>query len=63
MKIIAKIDKRSGKVTMSVDGVVGQSCTDITKKLEEGLGMNQPEREFLSEYYEQEVKQEQKQST
>jgi len=62
-KITARINKKSGKVTMSVDGVTGESCTDLTKKLEQGLGMTEPERELTADYYQQTTEQQQQQST
>lgn len=55
MKITALISKKSGKVTLSVEGAVGSQCTDLTKKLEEGLGMKGPEREMLPEFYQQQT--------
>jgi len=52
-KIIALISKKSGKVQLSVDGVVGESCKELTRPLEEGLGMKEPERTLTSDYYQQ----------
>lgn len=51
MKIIVRIDK-TGKTQIEVDGVKGESCTDITKKLEEALGQT-TNTELKGEYYEE----------
>jgi len=61
-KIIALISKKSGKVQLSVDGVVGESCKELTKALEEGLGMKEPERTLTADYYQQ-TETEQQQTT
>jgi|GEM_PF-2807460 Protein of unknown function (DUF2997). len=52
-KITALISKKSGKVQLSVEGVVGESCKELTRPLEEGLGMKEPERELKAEFYQQ----------
>ncbi len=44
----------NGKVNLSVDGVKGSGCEDLTKFIEEALGEVQS-RERTAEYYEQEV--------
>jgi hypothetical protein len=52
-KIIALISKKSGKVQLSVEGVAGESCKELTRPLEEGLGMKEPQRELKAEFYQQ----------
>ena len=42
-----------GTVSVQVKCVVGQSCVDETKFLEEALGNTIESRELTSEYYEQ----------
>lgn len=42
---------RDGKVSITVRGVKGESCTDLTKVLEEALGKLE-ERQYTEEYYE-----------
>jgi hypothetical protein len=42
-----------GTVSVQVKCVVGQSCVDETKFLEEALGNKIESRELTSEYYEQ----------
>jgi len=50
-RIIGKIDKRSGKITITTEGFEGATCLEATKKLEEGLGIKEPEREYKAEFY------------
>jgi DUF2997 family protein len=50
-KIKVLIEKKSGKITISPEGYTGSECTEATKKLEEGLGLIEPERELTTEYY------------
>ena len=45
------IDKNGG-ITITVDGAPGTSCTDLTKELEEALGVV-IDRQFTQEYYEE----------
>ena len=52
-KIRVIIHKRTGKLTISAEGYEGQSCLEATKKLREGLGMTEPEREYKPEFYQQ----------
>jgi hypothetical protein len=52
MKIIVRISP-DGKTQIEVDGMKGESCTDVTKKLEEALGQT-VDTELKNEYYEQE---------
>ena len=52
IKIIVRIDK-TGKTQIEVDGVKGEACTDITKKLEEALGQTTG-TELKGDYYEAE---------
>lgn len=40
-KIIAKIEKKTGKLTITTEGYSGPDCLEATKALEEGLGMDQ----------------------
>lgn len=40
-----------GEIEISVNGVKGQSCTDITKNLEKALGV-EGQRTLTNEYYE-----------
>lgn len=42
-----------GNVQIEVKGVKGGNCTDITKEIEEALGVVSA-REYTSEYYQQE---------
>lgn len=35
------------------EGVTGPECTEFTKKFREGLGIIEPERETLPEFYQQ----------
>lgn len=52
MKLIsARIDKKTGKVTIETQGYEGASCLEATKALEEGLGLKDPERELTADYY------------
>jgi hypothetical protein len=41
-----------GKLSLSLNGVKGDSCLDITKELEALLGNEIEERKFSHEYYE-----------
>lgn len=52
MKIIVRISP-DGKTQIEVDGVQGESCTDVTKKLEEALGTT-VDTDLKGEYYEAE---------
>jgi len=53
IKIIAS---PGGGTTISVDGVKGQSCTDVTADFENVLGEQVEERTLKPEYYHQEDK-------
>jgi hypothetical protein len=57
-RIIGKIDKRSGKITITTEGFEGATCLEATRKLEEGLGIKEPDRTLTPDYY-KESKQEQ----
>lgn len=57
VSIIAIIDE-DGNVKLTVQGVKGQSCIEITKSIESELGISQV-RTMKPEYYEQEEKQDQ----
>lgn len=57
--ITLRINKRSGKVTLKVEGCTGESCKELTKPIEDGLGMKDHERELLPEYYQQQEQQQQ----
>lgn len=48
-----------GEVKIEVKGVKGSSCVDLTKDIEEALGVV-TDREHTSEYYQQETDQRQK---
>jgi Protein of unknown function (DUF2997) len=61
-KVIAKIDKKTGKLTLSTEGFSGEACLAATKKLREGLGID-AEPEKLPEFFQEEVKDEQQQGT
>ena len=52
-RIICIIHRKTGKLTISAEGYEGQSCLEATKKLREGLGMTEPEREYKPEFYQQ----------
>ena len=47
------INKQTGKLTLYTEGYEGASCLEATKKLEEGLGLREPDRELKPEYYQQ----------
>jgi Protein of unknown function (DUF2997) len=40
-KIIAKINKKTGALTITTEGYAGADCLKATEELEKGLGMNQ----------------------
>lgn len=61
-KILIRIEKKTGKVTITPQGYTGSECLEATKKLEEGLGLIDPEREILPEMY-QSTETQQEQST
>lgn len=46
-----KIEKKTGKITISTEGYQGAECLAATKKLEDGLGLNDPDRELTDEYH------------
>jgi len=46
-----------GEVTIKVEGAPGADCTELTKSIEEALGIVS-ERQYTSEYYQQEETQE-----
>ncbi len=43
-----------GRVKLSVRGVKGKGCVDVTSALEEALGADVESRTYTSEYYESE---------
>lgn len=50
MKIIARINKKTGAVTLKTEGFQGESCLEATKKLRADMGIEaEPER--TSEFY------------
>jgi len=51
-----------GKVTITVRGVRGKTCVDLTRPLEEALGGELESRSYTAEYYQAETAQ-QKQQT
>jgi hypothetical protein len=42
----------TGKLSLALNGVKGESCLDLTKELEALLGNEIEERKFSYEYYE-----------
>ncbi|MBC9931986.1 DUF2997 domain-containing protein [Chitinophaga qingshengii] len=54
-KLIISIDKE-GNVTAEINGVKGPSCKDYTKLVEQLVEGNIIHETLTSEYYEQEVK-------
>ena len=51
-KVTVVANSKTQEITVEVEGVVGQSCTDITKQFEEAMGMtttSQKKREFYQE--------------
>jgi len=61
-KMIARINKKTGVMTLSVEGCIGDSCIDLTKPIRDGLGMTgDPER--TSEYFQEEASTDQQQGT
>ena len=50
-EIHINIDSK-GKLALSLQGVKGESCLDITKELEALLGNEIEERKFTHEYHE-----------
>lgn len=52
-KITAKIDVRTGRVTIETEGYEGATCLAATKALEEGLGLREPDRELKPAYYQE----------
>ena len=54
MKTIkAKIRKKDGVVALETSGYTGDECLKATAKLEEGLGIQHPDRQLKPEFYEQ----------
>lgn len=51
-----RIEFFNGKSTISVSGVKGKACTDITKAVEEALGKVE-KREYTTDYKEKELDQ------
>lgn len=45
--------KSDGSVDIAVKGAKGKSCTELTREIEEALGIVR-NREYTSEYYQQE---------
>lgn len=50
-KILVKISRKTGAVSVETEGYEGASCLEATRKLEEGLGMKDPERDLKPEFY------------
>lgn len=61
-KIIAKINLKTGALTLSTEGYQGASCLEATRKLREGLGI-EAEPDKTPEFYQEEVQQQQQQET
>jgi len=48
-----KVNRDGSEVQVGVEGVKGESCTDLTSQLEQAmLAGDSKEREFTSEYFE-----------
>lgn len=59
-KITARINKRTGVITIQTDGFTGEACLLATKKLRDGLGItDEPDR--TSEFYAEDTTTEQQQ--
>jgi len=52
-KIIVKINKEGTKTTAKVEGVYGSGCQDLTKALEDRLGMVEEDQETEDMYLDQ----------
>lgn len=52
MKTVRVTISPTGGIEMEVEGVHGGSCVDLTRNLEEALGMDPGDRELKNEYYE-----------
>lgn len=61
-KILGRINKATGQMTLSTDGFTGEACLEATRKLREGLGI-EAEPEKTSDFYKEEVTQQQEQGT
>lgn len=57
-KILGRINKATGQMTLATEGFTGEACLEATKRLREGLGIEvEPER--TQEFYSNEVDQQQ----
>lgn len=56
-KILGRINKKTGEMTLKVEGVEGEACMNLPQmqKLVAGLGMQDSEVEKTPEYYQQET--------
>lgn len=61
-KIKAKINRKTGAITIMTEGYQGASCLEATKKIREELGIT-AEPEKTGDYYQEEQQQQQNQST
>ena len=61
-KIIARINKTTGAITLKTEGFSGEACLEATKKLREGLRI-EAEPEKTGEYYQTEDEAHQEQGT
>jgi DUF2997 family protein len=61
-KVVAKINKKTGVITIRSEGIAGEGCLLATKKLREGLGI-EAEPDKTPEFYQEEVKQDLQQGT
>lgn len=59
-KIKVRINKKTGEMKISSEGITGEACLAATKPLREGLGITD-DPELTSEYYQQEEQGEQQQ--
>lgn len=53
-KIIGRINKATGQMTLSTEGFTGEACLEATRKLREGLGI-EAEPELTKDYYVEEA--------
>lgn len=60
-KIIARINRKTGKLTIQTEGYSGAECLEATRKIREGLGID-AEPDKTPEFFTDEVKVDQDQS-
>lgn len=59
-KITAKIDKKTGKLSIETSGYTGEDCYKATEQLEKSLGMDRACSTPTAEYFAPTVENEQK---